>query len=273
MRKLVIRSIAVAVVLAGLSVPLYYAMPWLELTYLEARIDWSCSEANPDPGCLTRMRAMGHVWSSMGNLERAKRWYEAAAEHGDAVAMFHLGWVYDIQARQEINAFYQQSAGRFRASAPAEAAGELVPPMAADAAPIADKVAHASEWYHKAANLGFAPAMNNLGQLYFIGLDRSENMVVAVEWYVKAARAGNPAGSWNSMLAYSSGSGVRADLKEVQRWSAWSSQYTDAADLAWPTLERTTVMGSFLPARTIALLRSASVAGRSEERRGGKQCR
>jgi len=259
-KRLIVLCVGLAV-LAVLTVPLYHALPWLELTYLEARIDWSCPQATPDETCLTRMRAMGHVWSSMGDLERAKRWYAEAAAHGDAVAMFHLGWVYDIEARKEINAFYQQSAAQMRVMAPAEAAGEIVPPVVAAAEPIAAKVHEASEWYHRSANLGFAPAMNNLGQLYFMGLDRSESLDVAFEWYMQAARSGNPAGAWNVVLAYQRGAGVRQNYQESRHWAAWSSEYTNAADLAWPTLERTEVQGSFLPPNAVAMVRSASVAG------------
>ncbi len=261
MRKLIIGLAVTSAVLTGLSVALYHWAPWLELSYLEARIDWNCSQAKPDATCLARMRAMGHIWSGMGDLERAKHWYEAAANHGDAVAMFHLAWVYDVEARRDIRVFAQSSAGRMQAQAPAVAAGESVPPMAAEAVPIAAKVAQAVNWYHRSANLGFAPAMNNLGQLYFIGLDRSESLSVAFEWYLQSARSGNPIGAWNVMLAYRAGSGVRPNFPESQRWAVWSSEHTDPADLAWPTLERTTVTGSFLPPDRIAVLRSASIAG------------
>ena len=261
MRKRLVVLICGLAVLGVLTVPLYRALPWLELAYLEARIDWNCSQAKPDQACLERMRAMGHVWSGMANLERAKRWYAAAAAHGDAAAMFHLGWVYDVEARQEIREFALTSAQRMQAAAPAAAGGAPVPEMATETASVAAKVAQASEWYHRAANLGFAPAMNNLGQLYYIGLDRGESLDVAFEWYMQAARAGNPAGAWNVMLAYARGLGVRTNFAEMKRWAVWSSEYTEAADLAWPTLERTEVLGSFMAPGTVAVVRSASVAG------------
>ena len=49
--------------------------------------------------------------------------------------------------------------------------------------------AKAMEWYEKAADLGNATAMDNIGWLYENGLGVERDLSKAQEWYDKAAKA------------------------------------------------------------------------------------
>jgi TPR repeat protein len=53
-------------------------------------------------------------------------------------------------------------------------------------------VANAIAWYRKAAEGGFAPAQDALGDMYSEGLGVEKNDAIAAEWYCKAAEQGHP---------------------------------------------------------------------------------
>jgi uncharacterized protein len=74
-----------------------------------------------------------------------------------------------------------------------------------------DLVASMALW-RKAANAGYAPAQVWLGDI----LDKSEEDKEAVEWYVKAAAQGSPAGEYGLGQMYIKGEGVKKDLVEAR---------------------------------------------------------
>ena len=73
-----------------------------------------------------------------------------------------------------------------------------------------DLVASMALW-RKAANAGYAPAQVWLGDI----LDKSEEDKEAVEWYVKAAAQGSPAGEYGLGEMYAKGEGVKKDFAEA----------------------------------------------------------
>jgi hypothetical protein len=77
----------------------------------------------------------------------------AAADAGDTTAMFDLGSWYEDSEHQDY--------------------------------------AKAREWYQKAADAGYAAAMNNLGLLYEKDRGEPRDYAKAREWYQKAADAGH----------------------------------------------------------------------------------
>lgn len=64
----------------------------------------------------------------------------------------------------------------------------------------------------KAAQQGYAPAQARLGDL----LDKSEEDVLAVDWYRKAAAQGNAAGEYGLGLMYAKGEGVKRDIEQAR---------------------------------------------------------
>jgi hypothetical protein len=267
MRKL----LAAAACLIAVAFATYLASPWI----IEKRLEWSCSLSEPTDLCLVRMRAMGHVWSLKDNFTRAKLWYGRAAEHGDAASMFHLGWVYQKMARDAVIKQAMARRAKFK-----NAEGLLDQFMkvvrrlidqtdedgSAEASDGVPERTHpsdlelAAEWYRRSATAGFAPAMNNLGELYMHGLGGPEDLDAAFRWHMAAAQAGNPIGRWNVAVAYYAGHGVAADPVEAEKWLTWNPHTANPSDLLEPVLERTTLFGSALPSDKRALVRAAAKA-------------
>ena len=105
-----------------------------------------------------------------------------AAELGDAVAQFRLGWMY--------------------------ANGKGVPQD--------DK--EAVKWYQKSAEQGFAKAQTNLGWMYANGRGVPQDYKEAVKWFRKAAEKGHVEAQFNLGGMYALGEGVTRDAKEGVKW-------------------------------------------------------
>lgn len=238
--------IPVALCMAGIIL----ASPWMA----EKTLEQDCSQPEPSDLCLARMRSMGHLWSQVDEMDKAKTWYRRAADHGDAVAMFHLAWVYQEFASKDHAAYLERLAAlrsqEFRDPAALAAARERPDEINSELA---------EGWYRKSAEKGFAPAMNNLGQMLLNGPHR--NIDAAFEWHMDAAKAGNPVGSWNVPIAYMAGHGVVGDPVEALKWSTWTPRPDRREDLFEPTLQRTILFGSTLPADRRVLLRAAADVG------------
>ena len=166
--------------------------------------------------CQNRMRALGHIWSRRGNPERAAQWYERGAQAGDPSAMFHLAWV---QGDMLVGA--QQGENHCSAR---------------------DPTPERVKWYRQAADLGFAPAMNNLGQIMVYGPNTAGTLEEGHRWHLAAAEAGNPAAAVNVVSDFLLGSGTARDMIQVERWSHVKPANAAAVDLLEPTLARTLVV-------------------------------
>ena len=105
-----------------------------------------------------------------------------AAELGDAVAQFRLGWMY--------------------------ANGKGVPQD--------DK--EAVKWYQKSAEQGFSKAQYNLGLMYNKGKGVPRDYKEAVKWHRKAAEQGLVVAQFFLGLQYSLGHGVPEDMVSAYAW-------------------------------------------------------
>ena len=78
----------------------------------------------------------------------------------------------------------------------------------------------ASEWFHKAAKQGYAPAQFNLGLLYdeFCLGDYLKHYDNAAYWYRKAAEQGDYYAQVSLGLLYEYGNGVAKDYKQAVYW-------------------------------------------------------
>jgi len=212
----------------------------------EKIIEMTCSMTNPDAGCRRRMVAMGHVWAAKYDLERALLWYARVADLGEPDAMFHLAWAYHASGFDDVRSFARNVGN-----------SEADPDRLADALTRSFRLA--DKWYRNAAEKGFAPAMNNLGELAVTGVLGGERKLdEAFAWYLAAARAGNPVGAMNVSLAYRIGEGVIQDTGEAQRWAEFVPAI-DSPDLDDVTLSRTTLHGSNVDAKLRSTIRNAAV--------------
>jgi hypothetical protein len=253
----------------------------------ELSLALTCRREPPTQACIARMRAMGHVWTEFGWLGRAIHWYErAAAGSDDPVAYFHLGWLYEHRGQTSVvprlldyNKKLEAAAARDQARLKALVEGRIKKAVDSrksladvkitdadlkelDAAKIPEPELHddfdrAEAAYRKAAERGFAPAMNNLGQILLSGAFGSARRGEGVPWLIRAAEAGNPVGSINLSLVYTDGMTVPRDLAQAERWSHWTDKITDRRDLASPTLERTNmVLAGTLDRPLVAAIRA-----------------
>ncbi len=246
MRKLLIGIVCLIVVVVGALL----AMPWIA----EAKLHSECSGPKPDETCLTRMRAMGHVWSRKGDMAKAKDWYGQAAVGGDPQAMFHLAWIHEQAAIEDTKEHFRRMAEK-----PASADGG---PMRVSSTSERGRrnIDLAKEWYQKSADLGFAPSMNNLGQIYLYGLGGLQDRGRAFDLHMAAAKAGNPVAAWNVAIAFSAGFGVDPILTK-QEWRTRAPPAEIMPDLLEPTLARTKLYGSTLTEAQRANLRATTELG------------
>ena len=101
-----------------------------------------------------------------------------------------------------------------------------------------------SEWYSRSAKAGFAPAMNNLAQIYRFGFVTQENPRLTFEWDSRAAQLGNPIAQLNLAADLQQGYGTLADTLKAQYWATAPLPVKDPADIAEPTFSRTLVVGA-----------------------------
>ena len=78
--------------------------------------------------------------------------------------------------------------------------------------------ANAIEYFHRSAELGFAPAQVVLGYLYETGRNTPSEPGEALEWYKKAARQDDPLAQWLAGRLIYSGIASPRDLNEAAAW-------------------------------------------------------
>ena len=76
----------------------------------------------------------------------------------------------------------------------------------------------AVKWYRKAAELEYAGAMFNLGNIYANGEGVTQDFTEAVKWYRKAAELGNAGAMEDLGVMYKFGRGVIEDDVEAYAW-------------------------------------------------------
>jgi TPR repeat protein len=232
MARIVRRFAKWLVALLVLGGVLWFATPYL----FGAFIDLTCTTP-PDGTCQTRMRDLGHLWSARGDIAKAQGWYSFAAGGGDPASMFHLAWTYGETYRAE---------------------------MAADpphVGPAKEAAARAVQWYDDAAQRGFAPAANNLGEIYALGLGVDADPEKAHALHMQAAEDGNPAGAANVAIDFTRGRGVMPDPATAAHWREIEPTMATPEDLDEPTFGRTLVDGKPLPSVTRDEIRAVAKAG------------
>ncbi len=187
------------------------------------------------------------------DLNEAIRWYEKAAEKGDAGVMASLGLIYQLQRKNDTKAaeWFGKAADAGNVIAMSAlsrlyANGQGVPKDAQKSFEWAKKAAEAdtadefmafdlamkyvngngtwldffeaAHWFRKAADKGLPIAMQLLGQLYDQGKGLAKNTERAFEWKLKAAKAGLAVAMHHVGYYYLLGIGVSANPVEAKRW-------------------------------------------------------
>ncbi len=76
----------------------------------------------------------------------------------------------------------------------------------------------ALQWYHKAAEQGYAEAQFNLGLMYFEGQGVPQDYAEAVRWHRKAAEQGYARAQFLLGMMYFLGQGVPEDEAQAHMW-------------------------------------------------------
>lgn len=76
----------------------------------------------------------------------------------------------------------------------------------------------AAYWYVKSAELGFLPALYNLGSLYYNGWDVPQDKVKAAQYFRQAAEKNNPSAQCILGLLYEYGEGVEKNIETSFFW-------------------------------------------------------
>jgi TPR repeat protein len=131
------------------------------------------------------------------DASEAAKWYQNAAEQGDANAQSNLGWLYFkgqgvSQSNKEAVKWYRKAAEQGDAAAQSNLGwmyetGKGVPQDAENAV----------KWYREAAKQGYAAAQSNLGAMYGNGKGIAHNDVLAYKWFDLAANQGYRQGEEN----------------------------------------------------------------------------
>lgn len=183
-----------------------------------------------DPSTFTRK---GCAFQSLGDDQKAVRWFQMAANRGDAEGQLYLGLMY-LEGRGGL----PQSDG------------------------------DAVEWYRRSAGQGNAIAQTNLGWMYEQGrggLQQSDSE--AVEWYRKASESGEPTAKVNLGLMFERGAGglPRSDDSAGQLYSE-AANLDDSEGQYRLALIYETGSGSFRQSDSDAVLwcRKAAESGHPE---------
>lgn len=117
------------------------------------------------------------------DIDKAVKWYRAAAEQGDANAQYSMGSLY----------------------------------QAGDGVPQNNQLA--ITWYRKAAEQDHATAKNNLAYMYDFGLGIAEDNAQAAQLYEEASQLGEIRAMLNlGVLFWQGQSGVNQDYVEAYQW-------------------------------------------------------
>ncbi len=84
----------------------------------------------------------------------------------------------------------------------------------------------AFEWYQKASEGNYFDATNNLGYMYDLGLGTKQNYLKAAELYGIAASQGSIRAMYNLGIMYKQGQGVEKDMIQAYKWLDLARYYT-----------------------------------------------
>lgn len=178
-----------------------------------------------DPSTFTRK---GHAFENLGDDQRAVRWFQMAANRGEAEGQLYMGIMYQEgrgglpQSDSDAVDWYRRAAGQGNAIAQTnlgwlyERGRGGLHPSDTDAV----------EWYRKASDSGQAIAKVNLGLMFERGaggLPRSDDN--AGRLYSEAANQNDSEGQFRLALMYELGSGNFSQSdSEAVRWCSMAAE-------------------------------------------------
>eukprot|EP00729_Bicosta_minor_P011824 gene11824-biopygen25110 len=148
----------------------------------------------------------------------AAKWFQKAAEAGNAMAQFNLGILYHTGKGVEQDHVEAAKWYRKAAKAGLTEAQHNLGIMHAHGKGVEQDHVEAVTWSRKAAEAGLTEAQHNLGAMYRYGEGVEQDHVEAAKWYRKAAEAGYAMAQYNLALMHAKGQGVEQDFCEALTW-------------------------------------------------------
>ncbi len=148
----------------------------------------------------------------------ARRWFQKAADLGNAEGMQGMSWIYYNGRGVPEN---KAEGLRWMKMAAEHGNVEAIQSIAYDyenGKDMPTDYTEAMKWYTKAANMGSNQAMVNIGNIYQNGEGVPSNYTEAMSWYKKAMDAGNKFALFEIGSMYEFGYGVPKDEKEARVW-------------------------------------------------------
>lgn len=154
---------------------------------------------------------------SYADYAEALKWFNKAADLGNANAMYNIGLLYHegngvVKNPAEAEKWYKKAADRGNVSA-MKYFGWYYYGYGGSRNP-----AEALKWFKKAANHGDAVAMNTIGLMYVNGYGVARDYVEAIKWFKKAADLGYAQSMRNLAHFIERGLGVPKNEFEAARW-------------------------------------------------------
>ena len=228
----VIVAIVIVVILVGsITILLYSATAqykigklysegnWVSQNY-EKAVKWYQKAA--EQGDATAQNSLGTCYIYGNGVRQdyceAVKWYQKAAEQGNATAQYNLGICYDIGRGVSQN--YNEAVKWYKKAAEqgrADAQYNLGS-CYYNGEGISQDYSEAANWYRKAAEQGYAKAQNTLGICYENGEGVIQDHSEAAKWYRKAADQGYAEAQYNLGSCYTNGEGVNQDYTEAAKW-------------------------------------------------------
>jgi TPR repeat protein len=152
------------------------------------------------------------------DLAESRKWFLAAAEHGDIDSCFQLGVTYAYG--EGVPQDYKEAMKWFHKAALKGMAGgqHAVGTMTSQGLGFTRDPAKASKWFELAAKQGHSESMNSLAVLYEHGQGVTQDFRRAFDLYQQAANLGNPYAQHNVGVLYLLGKGVAQDNEAALGW-------------------------------------------------------
>lgn len=186
----------------------YYTGKGIEQDF-EKAVQWF--RASAEQGNATGQINLSYCYYYGQGVEKdsleSKNWCQLAMDQGLAAAQNFYGVVFCIGDEQI--EWYQRAAEQNNEAAMLNLATSYKKMAKCDEALI---------WLKKAANNGFPPAKNTLGNWYFYGQCVNEDKEEAVKLYRYAAERGYAESQHHLGYCYAEGLGVKKDVKEAFKW-------------------------------------------------------
>lgn len=152
------------------------------------------------------------------NYAEALKWFEKAAEQGDAWAQNELGFMY-LNGKGVVQNFSLAEHWFGKAAEQGlEQAQCSLGLMYHSGLGVAQNFSLAAQWYRKAAEQGFIYAQFLLGVMYEYGRGVEQNFSLAEHWYRKAAEQGDASAQCNIGSMYYNGKGVEQNFSLAEHW-------------------------------------------------------